>query len=74
MVYYLPLSCKYTPFIQLANWDGHLVKPRGLFVLQIKEVLNNGSVNEFTCKEAENRLHRPDTCILVTGSVTMQES
>lgn len=41
---------------------------------QFRKLLNNGSVNGFTCKKAENCSHRPDSFILVTGSVKIQES
>lgn len=46
---YLPLSCRYTPFIHISGWGhGGAVKPLGLFAFQIREVFNNRSRKPFT--------------------------
>jgi hypothetical protein len=39
-----------------------LLNQSGLFAVKIRALLNNISVNEFTCKKARNHSHRPDTC------------
>jgi hypothetical protein len=51
---------------------GGVVKPWDLFAVQIRAILNNGSVYEFTCKKAEN--HSPFIPVFWLQGLKMQES